>query len=289
MNETIQKLSKNAGIFAGVFLLVLFVYFLAGTSDVEQIALRCFEYLMRLRTSKIVAGIVIGAFLFVVFLGYFAGIKTRKIIAEILPVILLLIFLLFFSILIVALTFAFPVFRIIITGFCWLLLVVFLEYFAGIKVHNISVGIFPKVFLFFFLLYFSGPVVQTTFYSFPTLGGGKIARGITKEKILSLKPGMDKDMAISILGEPIRTDRPFVRYPNGERRYPFGDDHSLIYATPGFLGAGFEMFLYINDNKLSVIKIVRNRELIYLYSQNFKHPNSISREDLEKLFSLSSK
>ena len=97
------------------------MYLMTGTSDVMLISFRCFDYLMRsLR-------IVIGLFLLVVFLRHFAGIKTRKIIAEILHGIFLLLFLLCFSCLVVASTFIFPALEkhgVIITGFFWL--VVFL-------------------------------------------------------------------------------------------------------------------------------------------------------------------
>ena len=84
--------------------------------------------------------------------------------------------------------------------------------------------------------------------------GAKIAHGITKEKILSLKIGMDKNQVMNILGDPLYLDN------------TTGGNY-LVYATPGFLGAGVEINLKINNNLLYGIYIEESDLPIYYCDQ----------------------
>ena len=84
--------------------------------------------------------------------------------------------------------------------------------------------------------------------------GSRVAENVTKEKILSLKLGMNKEEIIKILGNPIKTD-----YNNG---------NWLIYATPGIHGLGFEINIGISNNKLSCIHIEKNDFWIYVCCQD---------------------
>ena len=125
-----------------------------------------------------------------------------------------------------------------------------------------------------------------------------IAPGLTKEKILSLKLGMDKDEVINILGEPIQTFydgrnlRNLLSYLSG---YFIKSEHirngHLVYADPGLfeeIAGTFEFALGISNNKLSSIVIERGDYGIYVCYKN-GCPGMINLEALEELCLLSHK
>lgn len=105
-------------------------------------------------------------------------------------------------------------------------------------------AIFFVVSLYYFII--------VMLYYFPV--GAKIAHGITKEKILSLEIGMDKNQVRNILGDPLNLDS------------TTGGNY-LIYATPGLLGAGIEINLKIINNRLYGIYIEESDLGIYYCDQ----------------------
>lgn len=72
--------------------------------------------------------------------------------------------------------------------------------------------------------------------------GEKFAHGITREKLLSLKIGMDNVEIINTIGDPIYIDNASI-------------GNYMVYATPGLLGAGFEINLKLIKNQLYGIYI----------------------------------
>ncbi len=127
------------------------------------------------------------------------------------------------------------------------------------------IGVVGGIFLLIFLWY----LVSALFFYFPI--GEKVASGITKEKIMSLKIGMNRSDVIDILGAPISTENS-------------SSGVFLIYATPGLLGAGIEINLKINGNRLSGIYIEESDLGIYLCDRN-KCPGIIQPEKFDKLIS----
>jgi len=160
---------------------------------------------------------------------------------------------------------------------------------AGIKklIIGIFCGVFLLVCLWLILRLFSTAVTY-----FPSLGGDRIASGITKEKILSLKIGMNKDTVINVLGTPIETE-PRGTIDASGNWHSLGVD--LTYATPGLLGTGlfgvfgvgFKIYIGLIDNKLSFVHIKRGDTDIY-YCDKDRCPGVINSKDFEKLLLLSS-
>lgn len=137
--------------------------------------------------------------------------------------------------------------------------------------------IFSVLFILVFLVGLVGVGLFIASHHFPILAGGKIAPGITKAKILSLKLGMDKEDVIMILGNPIK----IIETDNS-------DNFTLLYATSGFLDQGFEINLYILGNKLYRTWIKLGGAGVYFCDPEMcigvNNPS-----DFEKLVSLSPK
>lgn len=104
------------------------------------------------------------------------------------------------------------------------------------------------------------------------------APGITKEKVLSLKPGININEVIEILGDPLDIGGSCSN-EEGCR---------MKYATPGKFGAGFEFGLLIENNKLHGTVIELNDEYVYkCYKDNC--PVIFNSWALDRLCSLSLK
>ncbi len=135
----------------------------------------------------------------------------------------------------------------------------------NIKRISETVRIILGIFLLILLWYF----VSALLFYFPV--GEKVANGITREKILSLRIGMDKSDIINILGFPINT-------------YKSSSGDYLIYATPGLLGAGFEINVKIDQNKLVGIYIEESDLGVYFCDKN-KCPGILKPDKFNKLIS----
>lgn len=86
-------------------------------------------------------------------------------------------------------------------------------------------------------------------YRFPV--GANIAENVSKEKLLSLKLGMNESEVKKILGPPLANKL-------------ITTGHYLIYGTPGLLGAGLEISLKINGDQLYGIYIEKADLGVYM-------------------------
>lgn len=155
------------------------------------------------------------------------------------------------------------------------------------------ISIFFKTSLSIFMLWL---LIFSFMYSIAwhdPMQGNRITRGITKEKIISLQPGMDKSDIIRILGEPFRTDnenRSLLSYYLGyfiKSKYIING--YLIYATSIILHGydGFAFYVRITNNKLTGIYIKKNDFDIYSCSQR-RCPNIINQKAFEEFLQLAS-
>lgn len=119
-----------------------------------------------------------------------------------------------------------------------------------------------------------------TILYFPAIGS-EISPGITKEKVLELKLGMDKEAVINIMGTPIE----IVDKDNSGCDHD-GNGCSLIYARPGLYRTEFEFYLNIINNKLVGIHVERDDLFVYSCFKN-DCPGIIRTEDFEELTSYS--
>lgn len=89
--------------------------------------------------------------------------------------------------------------------------------------------------------------------------GSDVVSGITQEKLLSIKLGMDKNEVLDILGPDLYCDinRLNYLYNNNISSSPF------VYAIPGPLRTGFEFVINISDNKLINMYIQLSDDPIY--------------------------
>lgn len=126
-----------------------------------------------------------------------------------------------------------------------------------------------KIFIYLFTICSFCVILLFFSLKYSPMIGSRVAENVTKEKILSLKLGMNKEEIIKILGNPIKTD-----YNNG---------NWLIYATPGIHGLGFEINIGISNNKLSCIHIEKNDFWIYVCCQN-ECPGIVNKSAFEELF-----
>lgn len=179
-------------------------------------------------------------------------------------------------------------FRIIIGVFGVFILTLY--FFLGkIKIISLIKRLLISVFILYnlFLLFI---FISMNYYA---KIGSRIAPNLTKEKILSLKLGMDKDEVITILGNPIQTDDGrlnLLSYLSGYFiKSEYIRDGYIIYADPGLfeeIGGTFEFTLGISNNKLSSINIERGDYGIYVCYKDHC-PGIINLEALEELCSLS--
>ncbi len=130
----------------------------------------------------------------------------------------------------------------------------------------IKTGIFLFLFIFFWY------AISILLLLYPL--GAEISSNLTKEKILSLKIGMSPSEIKKIMGEPLGLQEE-------------GDSDYWTYASTGFLGAGFEMFIVIKDNKLYRIHIEENDLGVYQCKANCCRIFNLKA--LEKMVSLSKK
>jgi hypothetical protein len=115
------------------------------------------------------------------------------------------------------------------------------------KLRYLLVGIASLTALFF-LWY----LITFLFYCFPV--GSKIADGVNKENLLALELGISESEVEKMLGPPLF-----------KRAYP---DNDLIYATPGFLGAGWEITVEIVDSKLFGVYVEKADLTVYYCNKN---------------------
>ena len=127
--------------------------------------------------------------------------------------------------------------------------------------------LFASCFIFFSFIFI-------TIRYYPLLGSD-FAEGLTKEKILSLKPGMSKNDIVAIIGNPIKIIK-------NNNKYKF------VYATPGIYREGFEFQLGLINNKLDYLYIQRNDFGVY-HCNKKGCSNIFMPEALEELISYSSK
>lgn len=95
--------------------------------------------------------------------------------------------------------------------------------------------------------------------------GSKVADGISKHSLMTLRLGMDEKEVVSLIGQPF---------------YKEGSD--WIYGTPGFLGAGWEITIVIIDNSLKGVFVDLSDLGVYRCDTN--NCPMITKDDwLEKL------
>jgi len=144
--------------------------------------------------------------------------------------------------------------KFIAAAFGVLVLIIFL-----ILKWKMAVELTKRVFITVFLVYvlcFIFFIIHIVY--FPWLGSDVVS-GITQEKLLSIKLGMDKNEVLDILGPDLYCDinRLNYLYNNNISSSPF------VYATPGPLRTGFEFVINISDNKLINMYIQLSDDPIY--------------------------
>lgn len=156
----------------------------------------------------------------------------------------------------------------------WLFIVLILFLFISHESERIkSIKIVAKL-LILCLIFFIYLFITMRYY--PLLGSD-FAKGITKEKILSLKHGIGKDDIINIIGNPIK----IVEIKND-------NEYRLVYATPGIYGMGFEFDIWLIDDKIDCLYIEKDDYGVY-HCDKYKCPKIFNHKALEELISYSSK
>ncbi len=115
-----------------------------------------------------------------------------------------------------------------------------------------------------------------TLLYYPTIGE-RISSGITKEKILALNLGMNKESVIKIMGKPIKAIGRNDKACYDDRKFC-----SLAYATSGLHGFGFAIYLNFIGNKLDEVYVKRNDFTVYLCSTQYC-PGIVGKDDFEEL------
>ena len=170
--------------------------------------------------------------------------------------------------------------------------ILILYFFIGkIKIVKIIRKLFVSIFILYGLFL---AFIYITFNYYPIIGS-RVAPYITKEKILLLKVGMDKDEAISILGEPILTEIAHFGLLSNLLGYFIKAedirDGYIVYADPGLyeeIGETSEFTLEIRNNRLVAIIIERGDYGVFVCYKD-RCPGIINLEALEELCLLSNK
>lgn len=151
-------------------------------------------------------------------------------------------------------------------------LVLLSVYFYEKKIAKITLGIIVSIFVLFTLLislFVIAIVIDPT-------AGSKVAHNLTKEKILSLKLGMDINEVINTLGKPI------------SENYTRAKVYYISYARTTFTGSGFEFNIFFDDNdKLKIIHIEHDDNIVYTCDEK-ECPGYINPDVIDKLISFSS-
>ena len=139
------------------------------------------------------------------------------------------------------------------------------------------IKIFQNIFIIIFILCISLYIfIFAIIIYFPDMGSS-VAKNITKEKILSLKIGMDIQDIEKIFGQPI---------------FDENDDysgHKLFYAISGIAEGGFEFYLHFDySNKLDCIHISKDGDGVYQCYHQFCY-GIINNNAFEEFISLSIK
>ena len=132
--------------------------------------------------------------------------------------------------------------------------------------------------LFFSCFVLFGFVITIGLY--PPLGSN-FAKGMTKEKILSLKLGMSKNEVIAIMGKPVGN----LTFKSLENK----NDTvcKLVYSTPGIFDSWFEFSISLTNDKLDYIHIERYDYGVYICHE--RGCTVYNPEALDELASYSTK
>ena len=80
--------------------------------------------------------------------------------------------------------------------------------------------------------------------------GSRLAEGVTKQGLLELRPGLSRDQVTDLIGEPLTEERDSHAETAGADGKS-EDGVVLIYAEPGFLQGGFEMWVVMEEGRVA--------------------------------------
>ena len=133
-----------------------------------------------------------------------------------------------------------------------------------------------KIFISIFILSITSLAFLITTATYYPMIGGRVAPGITKEKIMSLKYGIGKDEVVKMFGKPLADKHDDY----------FGN--RIYYALSGVYRDGVDFYLYYAGNTIYHIIIEKNDEYIYKCSKN-ECPVIFNQKKFDDFISLSSK
>lgn len=102
--------------------------------------------------------------------------------------------------------------------------------------------------------------------------GSEIASGLSREGLLSLRPGMTTNQVTRAVGEPLQ-----------RRAEPGRNQVIWIYGEPGFCLEGLEVYVLMQEGKVDSVHIEHFDLGVYLCDEH-ACPRVLDNDKLEKLF-----
>ena len=158
---------------------------------------------------------------------------------------------------------------------------------------------FPNVFIVIFLYHLFNLSTDILTFLYDPLAGCYVAPNLTKEKIISLKIGDNRDAVIKSLGYPVEIISPYEEAKKIQDRDPGGkwaeysDEYKklikFVYTYKGIFNAGFEFNVYFIDDKMTSVVIKRNfGDYVYRCGKD-NCPEIFDQHSFDEFFELSKK
>lgn len=158
---------------------------------------------------------------------------------------------------------------------------------------------FPNVFIVIFLYHLFTISTAILTFLYDPLAGCYVAPNLTKEKIMSLKTGDNRNAVIKSLGYPIQVISPYEEAKKIQDRDPgknwaeYSDRYKKliksVYTYKGIFNAGFEFNVYFIDDKVTSVVIKRNfGDYVYRCGKD-NCPEVIDQHSFDEFFELSKK